>query len=288
MSIEKDECSGYVCMWCDHIHQKKPKNLFCKNCRTQSVNPNFLKIKKENFPDNRIYVLKISAKRTLENMRNGSIWFGSPKYFQQNFNDEIIGDTNECKYSFINALKNREALYKYSNVINSFFKNRYNIKFNNIAAKEFYLNPYIDYYRILCFYNCVTDSNDNIMEKFDNKLRTFGDYFSVILMDEFLKCLNEQLKFRNISWDYKNVVYLNEEKYSGPYNPRCKFNSYNYQNESRIVLFSDNFCEYNEMEHYKLIGLNNIQQYISKPMPIELLYKSKNINDWKIEFESQE
>lgn len=237
----------YYCMWCGSTFDFHPKDDKCLNCRQKGLR--FVTYEMSNPYSTQI--IKIQSAEVLESMRNGNLWFQSPRCFQEYKGEGQIAraDIHDAKYSYID--------------------------------KSGYIdNKNVDTYRLLCFYSLDVDEEYNFLRKPDNRLREFGEYYSIIDVMTLLAKIKDHIVSldKKISYVANWVNYLSQN-YSGTYSPFCKFPEYSYQNEFRIVLLSDMFLSIRQAPYITSPPLKNLDEIILKPQSIDGLLSANNLND---------
>ena len=231
----------YCCMWCLSILDEMPNEGVCPQCSNKGIK----KIHLEVVNPHKAIIIKISRKEILNNIRDGYMWFQSPKYYQR-YSGRGQGAIND---------KN-EGIDK-SNSVN------------------------INSLRLMSFYSLQIDENEKyIIETPSKKLREFGDHFILINYKKLEQELKNYFEDRNISMEFFGFVkYSKNDNYSN-LNPTFKDNNYSYQNEVRILLKSNDFLKLGEEEAYKTDKSTlNVSKYFSEPMPIDLLLNAKKLDD---------
>ncbi len=66
----------YTCMWCGKTYDNLPSNGECSQCHQKRLKLGKVVIENQHFSQ----IIKITSSETLNSMRNGNLWFQSPKY----------------------------------------------------------------------------------------------------------------------------------------------------------------------------------------------------------------
>jgi hypothetical protein len=237
----------YRCMWCGKTTYAFPKDGKCSNCHQEGLrlvgkyvvkNPHLSQI------------IKISSTEVINSMRAGSLWFQSPRYFQEYIGDgqKARADIHDAKYSFIGES-------------------------GNIDDKN------VDTYRLLCFYSLNVDKDGNFLEKPNENLAEFGDYFSIVDLETLLSQVKSHIVSLNKKVGYvANWVNYLTDKYSGVYSPFCKYPEFEYQKEFRIVLLSDIFLPLKNEPYKTIPPIKGFNKVFSEPQPLDNLLHAENIN----------
>lgn len=155
----------------------------------------------------------------------------------------------------------------------------YGLKLCDIDKCDIYFFDELSKYRLYCFYTIYTDSDGNLLEKIDEKIREFGDSFSVVNIHEYIKKVKEFLP-EEISFTPTSIKYVDFETYNGALDITCKdFNKYRYQNEYRFIFYSESFKD----DSPYTINLENLEDQASEIFDIDKLFSIKNIKELGIE-----
>jgi hypothetical protein len=237
----------YRCMWCGITTDIFPKDRKCPNCHREGLrlvgkyvvnNPHFSQI------------IKISSADVINSMRDGNLWFQSPRYFQEYVGDgqKARADIHDAKYSFIGENGNID-------------------------------DQNADTYRILCFYSLNVDKDGNFLEKPNEKLREFGDCYSIVDLETLLLQIKNHIVSLNRNMGYvANWVNHLTGKYSGVYSPFCKFPEFDYQHEFRIVLLSDSFLPLKKEPYKTIPPIQGFDKVFSEPQSLDGFLHAENIN----------
>lgn len=247
--IMKNELHEYICMWCGKMYDNPPQDGECSRCHQKKLRKGNIVVANQHSS----LLIKISSEKVLKSMRNGSLWFQSPKYFREYSGDgqTVRTDIHEARYSYID-------------------KQHGYVEDSNANA-----------YRILCFYSLDVNANGDFLNAPDKQLSDFGDYYSLVDIKTLLKKIKSHLlsQRKNISYGADFVKYLTD-KYSGIYTPFCKFSDFTYQNEFRIVLLSNHFLNLDEKEPYITHpSLKNLSNVLLEHKPLSILLNAKNMKE---------
>lgn len=244
----KDLTQVYRCMWCGNIFDTLPKDGKCLNCHRDGLRLlGRYVVTNPHFSQ----IIKISSAEVINSMRKGNLWFQSPRYFQEYVGDgqKARADIHDAKYSYIG-------------------------KSGNIDDTN------ADTYRLLCFYSLNVDKEGKFLEKPNEKLREFGDYYSIVDLETLLSQIKNHIVGlnKNVGYVANWVNYLTEQ-YSGVYSPFCKFPEFSYQNEFRIVLLSEIFLPLIKEPYKTLPPIKGFDKVFSEPQSLDGLLNAKNIDD---------
>ena len=196
-------------------------------------------------------LIKISDKNALMSMRSGEFWFQSPRYYQEFKDNDAVGDINECAFEYIidvspDVLKQFSSL-KCGTLIH--YKDGNDYILDKIYDGKIYVSSrYQNYYRLLCFYTLHINDKGELVKP-DRRMKSMGTHFSIIKnRNRFVQILNNHIKqeAENKQCDISvctNWISYIRDTYSGVYTPTCKFDKYNYQNEYRCVLCSEEYSK---------------------------------------------
>lgn len=243
--LHKD--NQYYCMFCGSTFTHLPKNNECPKCHTKNLKYASIEISNPHFQ----CIIKISDDLTIEKIREGSLWFKSPKEFHDyaGAGKSVREDQNDSKFCFIE-------------------------KDNQIEDIN------IDTYRILCFYSLDIDEKMNFQQKPDIRVKEFGNYYSIVDIKALFEFIKEDIvkKSNRINLFARGVSYL-LDNYTGPYTPFCKFQKDGFQNEFRIVLQSEEFRELGEKPYKINSYVKNFHEFFTKPKSIENLFALDNYDN---------
>ena len=242
--ISKQNC--YLCLFCGKTYISLPPNGTCFHCKQKRMKYINLEIR----DPHKLLNLKISYLSTLNNIRDGNLWFKSPKEFHDYSGEGSLvrKDDTDSKYSHVDEYVQTE-------------------------------DQEIDNYRILCFYSLNINNKGQFLQDPDIRISDFGDYFSIIDTEGLSKWLQDYLLSNGlkVSLFDRNVYYL-LDKYTGPYSPFCKPQRDNYQYEFRFVLHSHDSV-FNDIEPFKIQTLTGFKEFFSNPIEISYLFSTKNYDD---------
>lgn len=260
----------YMCLLCGNITDCLPKDRTCSKCGFNQIEEFCMKI--EHMGER--VALKIANYDVLESMRKGSIWFQSPKYYQEYEGNSAICDIDECAYDYIDTLP-VEAVEKQFDSLKEDIQKRLDGKFvigNLEKAIVKRHSQHQNWLRLLCFY--MLNIVDDVIIKPDEQLKEFGAYFSLVDLKTLSQKTKEAMKSRGIYCLYAPVKYVTSH-YSGTYTPTLKADTYKYQNEFRFVLYGDELSNMSEKEPLK-VKFEGMEDVISEPQPIEKLFEIKD------------
>jgi len=221
----------------------------------------------------------------MKSIRNGNIWFQSPKYYQEyvGAGEISISDPSEIKYDYIKQLNEKDIQNKFHihSGTEMILNGRPFIldKIQNARYCHYMSDQEANKYRLFCMYGLKCDEKGQINIP-DERIKQFGDYFSVVDIDKLIIKVRKSLKNKNINITSCAVAYIVTQNYEGAYNATFKgSNKFSYQNEYRIILYSSNFDTLESTEHYEYISDSLLYDCFSEPFPIEYLYNSKTMQE---------
>ncbi|HNX64021.1 MAG TPA: hypothetical protein PKI60_02400 [Oscillospiraceae bacterium] len=268
------ESEGYICNWCFKQYNEEDYTGVCSCCGKKDFSA--FKAYEDNKPK---IILKIGKKDVLDSIRSGIIWFQSPRVYQENEDNEAIGDRFECAYSSVQDIDKSQ----YDNIKKELQKAKVycdgkRLQLSEIKeAKFFETNVDQPKLRILCFYQLFLDDNHNILE-LDNRLRNFGDHFMFVDYTK-LVCKLKELEKYGVLFSQGGAAYYTEQ-HTGKITPFFKQeDKFSYQHEQRIVLKSNDFLNYGIKQPFKLKIQDDITDFFSEPIPIDKLFSAKKLEN---------
>jgi len=246
--IIKELKQAYYCMWCGSTFDTSPENVECPVChRTCWRALGRYVLRNQHW----VQIIKISSADVIGKMRNGSLWFQSPQSFQKYSGEgqKARADAYDSRFSYIN-------------------KSRYVEDQNS------------DTYRLLCFYSLIVNEDGDFLERPDKRLGEFGDRYSIVDITTLLTLIKEHIVEPNkkISSVANWINYL-RENYSGVYSPFCKFPKFRYQNEFRIVLWSNLFFSLRAEPYKPRLPAKGLYDVFSEPRPLDELMHARSLED---------
>jgi len=155
----------------------------------------------------------------------------------------------------------------------------YGLKFCSIDKCDIYFFDELNKYRLYCFYEIDTDRDGNLLEEVDEKIREFGDSFTVVNIHEYIEKVKESLP-EEVYFTPISIKYVDFETYDGVLDITCKdLNKYKYQNEYRFIFYSESFKD----DSLYIIRLENLEDQASEIFDIDKLFSIKNIKELGIE-----
>ena len=255
-------------MWCNSIYEHTPDKGVCPKCgynHFEEYNMDF------STDESQAVIIKFGNLSTLESMRSGSLWFQSPKYYQDYKGNIAICDISECAYDYIFDIQlekiKKKLPFDNGDVIRVGGKEL--ILKEILGTKAYIYSNTQNYNRLLCFY--MLQMKSGVLETRDSKLKSFGSHFCLVDIKKLIQIIREYASNDNLLFWPTNVKYVTNS-YTGVYNPTCKGDIYNYQNEFRFILRGDALNMLPEKEPKKIF-IDGMDQIMTKPQPMEKLFE---------------
>lgn len=235
----------YSCLWCNKEFEEMPKDGVCPYCHHDQFLA--LNMIREIQPGG-IFV-KLSSRAVIESIRNGNVWFNSPKYYQEYKGNPAICDVHECEFDYLEH-KDGKIVGTVSNTQN--------------------------WNRLFCFYFLGMQEDHTIIIP-DEKIKSFGDCFAAVNYKALQKKLLAWCKSNNYEFTFTGVKY-SSANYEGPYNPTFKDDSYKYQNEWRFIIRSEQINALPEKEAVKE-KFDDMENIFTESKPIDLLFEKQTLEE---------
>jgi len=178
-------------------------------------------------------LIKFGEKEFMEDLiYNGTVYFNTIEYFRKCEQKER-GDSFEGTIELRNY--NEEDNYR--------LKISLPDRGKELSAKKFNVRTFLTDIKGNMY--CMYYLNKQVVSqqskfKIDQRMKKFGDTMVVITRPiDFLSAIIEQLKAKGIKYAMKHVNYYDHKSFSGKLDPFSKPDSYELQNEFRIVLFNN-------------------------------------------------
>ncbi len=262
-----------ACLWCNTAFTEIPPSGVCPKCGYNHFNEYNRRMESGEYQG---VIIKFGNCSTLDSMRSGSVWFQSPKYYQEYKGNPAICDVSECAYDYIMDL----PLEKIQGTLPFHIGDKLNADGKEIilkqivGAKACVYSDTQNYNRLLCFY--LLRFQNNILEKRDEKLKSFGTHFALLNYKKLIQKVSDYANANDLFFSPSCVKY-STGAYRGAYNPTFKDESYAYQNEYRFILRGDKLNAMDEREPLK-IRIDGMDEIITEPQPMEKLFEVDSVD----------
>lgn len=190
------------------------------------------------------YILKFSNLEYLEQIKKGHIYFKESKYFK-NVEENHIGDSREGKIRV-----DSKSIPMIDNIYFQVMCKTEELNFYQIKEEKIpiFCCSIIDNLIL----NKIDNSHYDFKKEFINEMKKWGNSFILINLGEFLRKIDKECKKNNIHFYADKVKYDQEDRILTFDEAYVEFNSlphlaffhktkkYKWQNEFRIVLYSNN------------------------------------------------
>ena len=266
-----------ICLWCNSAFDNRPNSGKCPNCG----HTNFLDCEiVMTYPsdEDKSVMLKLGNLSTLESMRNGELWFQSPKYYQTYAGNPAVCDVEECAYDYISEIPEDKikAVIPLNIEVNLIVCSGKTYRIGALKSAKYYeLSQKQNYYRILCFFRL--NANNGILDKRDDRLKYFGTHFCLIDINKLNQKMEIYAQKNNLTFWPTDVKYASKA-YQGEYNPTFKKDTYAYQCEYRYILRGEKLNDLAEKEP-KIIKLSGMDEMMSEPRPLNKLLEVQKLDE---------
>lgn len=258
-----------ICLWCNDIYEHIPDTGICPKCGYNYFGEFDMEVSSD---ESQAVIIKFGDLSTLESMRNGNVWFQSPKYYQDYKGNPAVCDISECAYDFILDIPidivKEQLPFKIGDIIKTNDGKELILKEISGAKAVVYSNTQ-NYNRLLCFF--MMKIKDGILKVRDLKLKSFGSHFCLVDIKKLTQKVREYASANGLFFWPANVKYMTNA-YRGAYNPTCKGDTYAYQNEFRFILQGEKLNKLPEKEPEK-IQIDGMDEILTEPQPMNKLFE---------------
>ena len=272
-----------VCLWCNSIYEHIPDRGVCPKCGYNHFGEFDVELNQE---ESQAVIIKFGNLSTLESMRNGNVWFQSPKYYQDYKGNPAVCDISECAYDYIMEIPietvSKQLPFKIGDTIKLDGK-EVTVKGFSGARVYSYSNTQ-NYNRLLCFYSMKI--KNGMLGIRDSKLKSFGSHFCLVDIKKLVQKVRGYALENDLFFWPCNVKYMTNA-YRGVYNPTCKGDAYAYQNEFRFILQGEELNNLPEKEPKK-IKIDGMNEIMKEPQPMEKFFEIQTSKELFELFDIQE
>lgn len=178
-------------------------------------------------------LIKFTSLKFAKSFRSGTIYMNSMDYFRRVEGDNTTrGDLFEGTHGIVA----KDDLEEISPKLGMHFSEN---EKDAMVGGMFLLSEELKYYKVFCMYHLKCDFNTRTMEPIDNRINNFGDTFVLITdFEEFRRRIVKELekgKYNVLGFAGDDVLYYKYYSSTQKLGPFKKINSYNWQNEYRLL-----------------------------------------------------